>query len=87
MSTGLETWVTNLNEVGPLYPFTGTEVLLAIVGIATWVIWHIIQIKSEIKLCDEEEKLFADKANLEKAMQRSNAETLIEMLKTHGKEV
>jgi len=85
MSTGLETWATNLNEVGPLYPFAGTEVLLAIIGIVSWVIWHIIQIKAENKTYAEEEKTYTDKAKLEKAMSMSNAETLNESLKTHGK--
>ncbi len=84
MSTGLETWTANLNEVGPLYPFVGTEVLLAIIGIASWVIWHIIQIKAENKIYSDEEKTFSDKTKLENAMKMSNTGTLNESLKAHG---
>jgi len=46
MSTGIEAW-KNLAEIGPLYPFVGTEVLLTIVGVLIWIIWHVLQISSE----------------------------------------
>ncbi len=87
MSTGIETWTANLTEVGPLYPFAGTEMVLAFIGITVWVIWHIIQMKTEGRLCEEEDKLFSDKAELEKAIQLSNSESLLEILEVHGKKV
>lgn len=47
MSTGLvDNWL-NLDTFGPIYPFVGTEVFLAIVGVAFWIIWHVWQIKAE----------------------------------------
>ena len=47
MNTGLvDNWL-NVDTFGPIYPFVGTEVLMAVVGIAFWVGWHIIQIKKE----------------------------------------
>ena len=47
MSTGLvDNWL-NIDTFGPIYPFVGTEGVLAFVGIAFWVIWHIIQIRKE----------------------------------------
>ena len=42
----VETWV-NVDSLGAIYPFVGTEVLLAILGYAFWIIWHIWQIKKE----------------------------------------
>ncbi len=85
MSTGVSTWNMNMLDIGPMYPFPGTEMLWAILGIATWVIWHIIQMKSENRALAEEEKNFSDKAKLADAMHLSNAETLNETLKEHGK--
>lgn len=76
MSTGLETWTQNLNEVGPLYPFVGTEFVLAVVGIGIWAVWHVIQIRGENAKMKEEKQRFSDKAKLEKAMDVSNAESL-----------
>ncbi len=83
MSTGLESWNTNLLEIGPLYPFAGTEMLWALIGIATWVIWHVLQIRAENKTYDEDDKLFSDGAKLREAMRDSNAQTLMEGLDAH----
>ena len=47
MATGMvDNWV-NVDTFGPIYPFVGGEVLLALLGIAFWIIWHIWQIKGE----------------------------------------
>jgi hypothetical protein len=83
MSTGLESWNTNLLDVGPLYPFAGTEMLWALIGIATWVVWHLIQIRAENKVYDEDEKEFSDGKRLREAMRDSNAQTLMEGLDAH----
>lgn len=83
METGLTTWNMNLLEIGTLYPFPGTEMLWAIIGIASWVIWHLIQMRAENKTLAEEEQNFSDKAKLNSAIQVSNAETLNEALKAH----
>ncbi|MEQ8665695.1 MAG: hypothetical protein RIC16_08210 [Rhodospirillales bacterium] len=84
MSTGLETWTQNLNEVTELYPFVGSEMILAWAAIASWVIWHLIQIKSENAQLEEERAKFSDKARLAKAMEISNADSLNESLKGHA---
>ena len=83
MSTGLTTWTGNLLDIGALYPFPGTEMLMAIIGIGTWIVWHILQMRAENKILAEEEAKFADKAKLANAMKASNAETLNEALKDH----
>jgi len=47
MSTGLvDNWL-NVDQFGAIYPFVGTEMALAIVGIAFWLGWHIWQFKKE----------------------------------------
>ena len=48
MSTnGMESWAVDLKDVGAIYPFQGTEVLMVIVGIVFWIGWHIIQTRQE----------------------------------------
>lgn len=84
MSTGLETWTTNLNELTELYPFVGSEMWLAWVGIASWIIWHLIQIKMENSSIDQERSAFSDKEKLSKAMRISNADSLNETVKDHA---
>jgi hypothetical protein len=47
MATGMvDNWV-NVDTFGPIYPFVGTEVLLTLLGLAFWIIWHIRQFKEE----------------------------------------
>ena len=48
MSTnGYENWAVDLANVGAIYPFQGSEVVLVIIGFVFWIGWHIIQIKEE----------------------------------------
>ena len=38
MSTnGMESWAVDLKDVGAIYPFQGTEVILVILGVAFWI--------------------------------------------------
>ena len=48
MSTnGMTSWAVDLKDVGAIYPFQGSEVLLVIIGLAFWIGWHIWQLKQE----------------------------------------
>ncbi len=87
MSTGIETWNMNLLEIGPMYPFPGFEMLIAVLGIASWIIWHLIQIRMENQILDEDEELFSSPEKLKQAMMLSNAETLVESLHAHGRDL
>ena len=47
MATGaVDNWL-NIDQFGAIYPFVGTEGVLAFVGIAFWIIWHILQVRKE----------------------------------------
>jgi len=47
MATGLvENWA-NVDSMGAIYPFTGSEGLLVVLGLAFWIIWHVWQVKKE----------------------------------------
>ena len=84
MSTGLTTWNQNLAEVSEIYPFVGTEMILAIAAIASWIIWHLIQIKMENKLIAEEDSMYQDKDKLNAARHLANAESISEVAKAHA---
>ena len=53
MSTGLESW-TPVKEVAALSPFSGSEVLLTIIAVVLWIVFHIWQLKSENSAYDEQ---------------------------------
>ena len=84
MSTGVESWNVNLLEIGAMYPFPGTEMIWVIIGLATWIGWHLVQFKRENRIYEEEEKSFENQARLQAAMKLSAAETLDEEMKAHS---
>jgi len=84
MSTGIETWNQSLLDIGAMYPFPGTEMIWVIIGLVTWIGWHVIQFKTENTVYAEEEKSFENKDKLMAAMKLSAAETLDEEMKAHS---
>ena len=62
MTTGsFENWAGTIADIGPIYPFVGSEWLLWIIGMAIWIIWHIAQSRIENKEYSEELRQFGSK--------------------------
>lgn len=57
MSTGIENWTGNMLDIGPLYPFVGSEGLLVIVGVVVWIGWHIWQVRFESQSYEQNGRL------------------------------
>ncbi len=72
-TTGLDSWAVDLAEVGPVYPFQGSEVLMVIVGVAIWIIWHIWQIKFENRTFEEDEAKLKNNHSMEETIKRQNS--------------
>jgi len=43
----ITSWAGTVTDIGPLYPMVGSEVLLVIIAVAFWIVWHILQIRAE----------------------------------------
>ena len=43
----METWAVDLANVGAVYPWQGTEVIMVIVAVVFWLWWHVAQLKGE----------------------------------------
>ena len=72
-STGqFKDFAGNISDIGPLYPFVGGEVWFFLIGLALWIVWHIIQINIENKTYDAEIKQFGSKASLKKIINRED---------------
>ena len=71
MSTiGLDSWAVDLKDVGAIYPFQGSEVLMVIIGVALWIGWHVWQARHEQKEIDYEVAHNHQKENIEKSVDR-----------------
>jgi hypothetical protein len=57
-------WTGNIADIGPIYPMVGTEGILVIIGLASWIAWHILQNRMENKSYEEEIKRFGDSESL-----------------------
>jgi len=81
MSTGLETWNQNIAEsIGPLYPWAGgIEIPLAIIGIGTWIAWHLVQWIWENRSYDvDETSILNTHEKMEEALQLSETGTIVQ---------
>ena len=58
LTIGLSSWAGDLEGVGAVYPFQGTEWLLVLIGIIYWIGFHVLQIRQERK--DWEHHMTAD---------------------------
>lgn len=48
MTTGtVTTWGGTITDIGPIYPFVGSEGFLVILLLVFWVVWHILQLRGE----------------------------------------
>ena len=69
MTTGNFTdWTGNMLDIGPLYPFVGSEGLLTIVAVVIWIGWHIWQFRMENSNFDDDLKTLKQNDNMTKAL-------------------
>lgn len=70
MNTGnVENWDGNLLDLGPIYPFVGSEGIMVIIAVIFWIGWHILQIRAENRQHDEEAARLRQSGNLQKAVE------------------
>jgi predicted negative regulator of RcsB-dependent stress response len=43
----MESWAVDLKDVGAIYPFQGSEVVMVIIGLVFWIGWHVLQTRHE----------------------------------------
>ncbi len=67
-STGLSTF-SNPSAIGPMYPGVGVEWLLVLLIFVVWVIWHVIQLRTEGRDLKKEAEHFR-RVGIEKVLKR-----------------
>ncbi len=55
-TTSYTSWAADLAEVGAVYPFVGTEVVMVILGVVFWLTCQILMSKMENEELEAEEK-------------------------------
>ena len=70
MTTGIENWLGSMADLGPLYPFVGSEFVLWIIGVALWLVWQISCTRAENRQYQEEIDKHGGKKSLADAIDR-----------------
>ncbi|WP_374368711.1 hypothetical protein [Dongia sp.] len=69
MSTGtFENWHGNMLDIGPLYPFVGSEFVMFIICVAFWIAWHFLQWRMEESNYVDDMEVLKKGDNLERAL-------------------
>lgn len=62
------TWAVDLKDIGAVYPWLGWEVIMVLVAVALWILWHIVQIRQENRDYADDIKLYGSKESIKKAL-------------------
>ncbi len=69
MTTGNFTdWTGNMLDIGPIYPFVGSEGLLVILAVIFWIGWHIWQHRVERENYEATLRTIKQGENMDKAL-------------------
>ena len=64
----MTTWAVDLANVGPVYPWIGFELIMVLVAVALWILWHVIQIRQENTELERDIRLYGDRESIRKAL-------------------
>lgn len=69
MQTGnVESWNGDMLQIGPLYPFVGSEFVLFIVAVVFWIGWHVWQCRMESSNYNDDLATLKQNGNMERAL-------------------
>jgi hypothetical protein len=72
MTGNFTNWDGTIIDIGPIYPFVGSEMLMVILLIVVWVGWHIVQIRMENRQMDNETRTLSQGDNLQRTLQEEH---------------
>ncbi len=67
-TTPIESWAVDLADVTKIYPWVGSEVIMAVVAIVLWLGWHVWQLKNENATYEEEKRKYGTPEHIDKAI-------------------
>lgn len=62
------TWAVDLANIGPIYPWQGSELIMVIAAVVVWILWHIFQIREENEEFAEDISKYGSKESIQKAL-------------------
>lgn len=65
-STPIDSWAVDLADVTFIYPWVGSEGLMALIAIVLWLLWHVWQLRFEKKEFDDEIRRYGGPQEIKK---------------------
>ena len=62
------TWAVDLANTGAVYPWQGYELIMVIVAVLAWIVWHIVQLRGEKVEFAEDVRKYGSKEAIKKAL-------------------
>lgn len=69
-TTEITSWAVDLTNIGPIYPFVGSEMLWFILGLVFWIGFHVWQIGFEKRMYDEDTAHMRRPEDFERALKQ-----------------
>jgi len=66
-------WTGDMNALGPIYPFVGSEFFMVILGFVFWIGWTIVQMRMESRQLQNEAAELRKSGELQKALEFEKA--------------
>ncbi len=67
-TTIVTTWATDLSQLGPIYPFVGTEMIWFVAGLVFWIGFHVMQGRIEARELHKEQDAMQKSGRMEEAL-------------------
>ncbi len=67
-TTPIDSWAVDLANVTTIYPWAGSEMVMAWVAIVLWIVWHIWQFRQENAKLKEERQKHGHSEAIQKAL-------------------
>jgi hypothetical protein len=62
------TWAVDLANIEAVYPWQGYELIMVIVAVVAWILWHIVQIREENEEYAKDISEYGSKESIQKAL-------------------
>lgn len=62
------TWAVDLADMGAVYPWVGAEMIMVLVAVLLWLLWHVVQFREENHEYAEDVKRYGNREALQKAL-------------------
>jgi hypothetical protein len=74
MDMAFTNWDGNIADIGPIYPWVGSEVAMVIVAFVFWIGWHVVQLRMENRRFEGQARALRQSGDLQKLMQSEHFE-------------